>query len=270
MTIKNLKDSCGLPVSFDIDTCALILGKELNPTSYCVRMLHDLDPVWANPVENEQRMIYQYTGGLHLKGDETLWTAANVIYGIVIFTPGVFGGEFVKSSGQFHPPTAPSNMATPEIYTVLSGVGHFMLQKARPPYDAIEDVVLVEVHEGESFVVPPDYGHLQINPSPEPLVFSYAVMNGMKGQYEPFKARRGAMYYEMADKTNRYVFNSNYDIRLPLRVIRASDLQQFPQLGRDLTYQAIRDQLPKLGFLADPMKFPESGELVEKSHVFHR
>lgn len=270
MTIKNLQEKCGLPVAFDVDTCELILGKELNTPSYCMRMLHDLDAVWANPVEDRDRMIYQYTAGLHLKGDAAVWAASKVIYGIVIFTPGVFGGEFVKSSGQFHPPTPPSNMATPEIYTVLSGVGHFLLQKASPPYDAIEDVVLVEVREGESFVVPPDYGHLQINPSSEPLVFSYAVMDGMKGQYEPFRSRRGAMYYEMADNKNRFVFNSNYDIRMPLRLIRASDIQQFPELGRDLRYQDIRDRLPRWSFLTDPTAFPESAELVEKSNLLHR
>ena len=69
---------------------------------------------------------------------------------------------------------------------------------------------MVEVRAGESFVVPPDYGHLQINPSAEPLVFSYAVRDGMKGQYEPFKARRGAAYYMMANGGGRYRFNPRY------------------------------------------------------------
>ena len=152
-------------------------------------------------------------------------------------------------------------MATPEIYTVLAGVGHFMLQKARPPYDQIEDVVVVEVQAGETFVVPPDYGHLQINPAPEPLVFSYAVMHGMKGQYDAFKTRRGAVYYEMADSADRYVFNHRYGVRLPLRVVRAADLCQLPELNEKVTYQAIRDRLPELRFLTDPTVFPEAARL---------
>ncbi len=259
--IKNLQYTCGLPVALNADTCELILGKELNTPSYCTRMLHDLDPVWANRVEGEDRVIYRYTSGLHLPADAPVWSAANVIYGIVVFPPGVFGGEYVKSSGQFHPPTPPSNMATPEIYTVLAGVGHFMLQKARPPYDQIEDVVVVEVQAGETFVVPPDYGHLQINPSPEPLVFSYAVMHGMKGQYDAFKTRRGAVYYEMANSADRYVFNHRYGVRLPLRVVRAADLCQLPELNEKVTYQAIRDRLPELRFLTDPTVFPEAARL---------
>jgi glucose-6-phosphate isomerase len=255
--IKNLQEACGLPVAFNVNTCELILGKELNTPSYCTRKLHDLDAVWANPVEEEDREIYRYTSGLYLGGDASAWAAANVAYGIVIFTPGVFGGEYVKSSGQYHPPIPPSNMATPEIYTVLSGVGHFLLQKASPPYDRIEDVVLVEVRAGETFVVPPDYGHLQINPAPEPLVFSYAVRDGMKGRYDAFKARRGAAYYEMANGQARYIFNRRYGAHLPLRVLRAADLCQLPGLKEKVTYQAIRDRLPELEFLTDPTAFPE-------------
>ena len=259
--IKNLQEACGLPVAFDVETCELILGKELNSPSYCVRNLHDLGEVWANPVADEDRVIYRYTSGLHLDGDAPAWAAANVAYGIVIFPAGLFGGEYVKSSGQYHPPIPPSNMATPEIYTVLSGTGLFLQQKARPPYDRIEDVVLVEVQAGETFLVPPDYGHLQINPSPEPLVFSYAVMDGMKGQYDAFRQRQGAAYYVMADGSERYVFNDRYGSQVPLRVVQAGDICQLPELNARVTYQAIRDRLGELKFLTDPTAFPESAGL---------
>ena len=257
----DLSAACGLPVSFDSDTCELTLGAGLNKPAYCTRNLHDLDAVWANPVRDAERVIYRYTAGLHLQGDAAVWAAANVVYGIVIFAPGEFAGEYVKSSGQYHPPTPPSNKATPEIYTVLSGVGHFLLQKASPPYSKIEDVVLVEVRAGESFVVPPDYGHLQINPGPEPLVFSYAVKDGMKGVYDPFKERGGALYFEMADEQHRFVLNPRYGTQLPLRVIRAADLCQLPWLKKGVTYPVIRDRLTELKFLTDPLAFPASAHL---------
>ncbi len=260
--IKNLQDACGLPVAFDVDTCELILGKGLNSPSYRVRKLHDLDAVWANPVaEEEDRVIYRYTSGLYLDGDAPVWAAANVVYGIVVFLPGVFGGEYVKSSGQYHPPIPPSNKATPEIYTVLSGMGLFLLQKARPPYDRIEDIVLVEVHAGETFIVPPDYGHLQINPSSEPLVFSYVVLDGMDGQYDAYRRRRGAAYYIMRNGQEYCVFNTRYGAEMPLRRVRAADICQYPDLNERVTYQAIRDHLGELAFLTDPTVFPESAGL---------
>jgi len=260
--IKNLQEACGLPVAFNVNTCELILGKELNTPSYRTRKLHDLDGVWANPVEDEDRVIYRYTSGLHLQGDGPAWTAANVAYGIVIFVPGVFGGEYVKSSGQYHPPVPPSNQATPEIYTVLSGTGHFMLQKASAPaYADIEDPILVEVQAGETFVVPPDYGHLQINPSREPLVFSYVVMDGMKGQYDPYKRRKGAAFFEMADPNRRFVRNKHYDPGLKLRIVKAGDICQLPDLNEHVTYRAVKERLSELKFITDPRAFPKSAGL---------
>ena len=264
---KNLEEACGLPVSVNLNTCELILGEELNTPSYCVRKLRDLDSVWANPIGKQDRVIYRYTSALHLNGDSPIWADANVAYGIVVFAPGIFGGEYVKSSGQYHPPIPPSNLATPEIYTVLSGVGHFLLQKSRPPYDKIEDVVIVEVQAGESFVVPPDYGHLQINASPEPLVFSYSVRDGMKGQYDPFKARQGAAYYMVANGDVRYKFNPRYGSPLPLRMLRAAELNQLPGLNGKVTYQMIRDRLPEMPFLPDPTLFPASAGLYSRNRI---
>jgi len=254
---KDLREACGLPVQFNTETCELILGKELNSPSYCTRRLHDLDDVWANPVTDEDRVIYRYTAGLHLPGDEQVWKDANVIFGIVIFAPGTFSGEYVKSSGQFHPPVPPTNQATPEVYTVLSGTGHFMLQKASydKGYEDTSDPVLVEVQAGESFVVPPDYGHLQINPSHEPLVFSYLVMDGMKGEYDAYKRKQGAAFYEMEDG---FVRNENYDSSLQLRMIKAGDICQLPELNENVTYQRVMAMLPELEFITDPTAFPES------------
>ena len=77
--IVNLQKACGLPVAFDVDTCELILGEGLNRPSYRIRKLHDLDAVWANPVEDGDRVIYRYTSGLWLDGDAPAWAAANII-----------------------------------------------------------------------------------------------------------------------------------------------------------------------------------------------
>jgi hypothetical protein len=121
--------------------------------------------------------------------------------------------------------------------------------------------MIKDLQKAESFVVPPDYGRLQINPSAEPLVFSYAVRAGMKGQDGAFRARRGAAYYEMANGEPRHVFNPRYGAWMPLRVVRAADLHQLPLLHGKVTYQAIRDQLSESGFLTDPTVFPASAGL---------
>ncbi len=261
--IIHLEESCGLPVALNADTCEYILGEDLNDTSYRTRKVDDLKGVWANPVDGNACIAYRYTAGLWLPGDEEIWKKANIIYGIVSFMPGTFGGEFVKSSGQYHPVVPPNTAATPEVYTVLYGTGHFMLQKAVPPYEKIEDAVLVKVRAGETFVVPPDYGHLQINPAGESLIFSYVVMDGMSGVYEPFREKQGAIYYEMdsESESERYVFNTHYPEKVPLRIINAGDIRQLPFLNEDVNYQRVKENLDKLEFITQPDVFPEYAAL---------
>jgi glucose-6-phosphate isomerase len=257
--IINLKEGCGLPVSLNAETCEFILGENLNDTGYKTRRVDDLKAVWANPVDENPSVAYRYTAGLWLPGDEELWKRANMIYGIVSFMPGTYGGEFIKSSGQYHPIITPNASATPEVYTVLHGTGHFMLQKAVPPYEKIEDAVLVKVRAGETFVVPPDYGHLQINPADEALIFSYVVMDGMSGVYDPFREKQGAIYYEMdsENESERYVFNTNYPERVPLRIINAGDICQLPYLNEHVDYHSVKENMAKLEFITLPDKFPE-------------
>ncbi len=258
----DLKEECGLPIALDTDTWEFVSDKELNKITCQTRMLYDLNPVWVNRVSEPDRLIYRYTSGLWFNEDQDSWKNSNIIYGIVAFTEGLFSGEFNKSSGQYHPIVPPNTMATPEIYTVLYGTGHFMLQKSSPPYEIVEDAVLVKVRAGETFVVPPDYGHLQINPENKPLIFSYAVMDGMKGVYEPFRKKRGAMYYEMADKEGiKYVFNSRYANKVPLRIIEAGNICQLPFLKERVTYRTIKNHLNQLEFLTVPEKFPEYAKL---------
>jgi len=261
--IINLEDKCGLPVFLNSETCEYMMGEQLNDTGYRTRKLNDLAGVWANPVEENDAVAYRYTTGLWLHEDERTWRNSNIIYGIVSFMPGTHGGEYVKSSGQYHPIVPPNKSASPEVYTVLYGTGHFMLQRAAPPYDVIEDAVLVKVKAGETFVVPPDYGHLQINPSKEPLIFSYVVMDGMSGVYDPYKEKQGAMYYEMdsENESDRYVFNSNYPERVPLRVINAGDICQLPYLNGNVNYHTVKENINKLEFITDTDIFPEYANL---------
>ena len=254
--ILDLTSESGLPIAIDVESCEFSLEESLNFPSFCTRTVHELDPVWANPVDGDDRIIYRYTSPLWFSNDASAWKQAQVGYGIVFFPPAVFGGEYVKSSGQYHAILPGHTMATPEIYTVLVGQGHFMLQRSVPPYNDITDAVLVEVNAGETFVVPPDYGHLQINPTDGPLVFSYTVMHPLTSNYEPYRRRRGAIYYEMAGTEERFLFNPRYPRRLPLRVLQAAELRQLPFLEERADYPRILRCLPHLGFLTRPEEFP--------------
>ena len=257
----DLQKSTGLPIQANSDTQQLILPAGFEPTTYRIREAGDLDAVWQNPDGTDDRVIYWYSSGLTYTADRDIWKKANIVYGIVFFYPGCFNGEYVKSSGQYHPPQGESQTATPEIYTVLKGTGYFLLQKAKPPYSTVSDAVLVEVREGESFIVPPDYGHLQINPSSEPLIFSYVVMDGLNGVYEPFKKKKGAMYYVVNDPVSPYRFNHRYPDQVDLRVLRASELRQHAILEKPITYHYVKQRLGELNFITRPELYPSNADL---------
>ena len=256
----DIESLCGLPIELDADACELIFKKGMNTPSYYARTAQDLEPVWANPETGEDKVLYRVSSGLWLDGQESIWKDANIVYGLVLFAPGSVNREYFKSSGQYHPLCQGLTQATPEIYTVLVGEGHFMLQKATPPYENVQDPICVKVRAGETFVVPPDYGHLQINPEDGPLLFSYVVMDGLKGVYQPYRDKKGAMYYEMAEQ-QPFVFNKNYKEQLPLRIVNASDICQVPELNKEVTYQKVLANLPDIKYITNPALFSESAAL---------
>ncbi len=80
----------------------------------------------------------------------------------------------------------------------------------------------------------------------------------MKGEYDAYKKKKGAAFYEMEDG---FVRNENYDSSLALRIIKAGDICQLPELNEDVTYQRVKGMLSDLRFITDPTIFPESAAL---------
>ena len=262
-TIIDIEPLCGLPVTLDTEACKLVFREGMNQPDFYHRTGADLESVYIADLTDEDRakQLYSVSSSLWLNGEEAIWREAKVTYGLVLFAPGDIGGEYIKSSGQFHPILPGMKDGTPEIYSVLHGEGHFMLQKALPPFDETEDPVVIKVKAGEAFVVPPSYGHLQINPGSEPLLFSYIVMDGLKGEYGPYKEKKGAMYYEVKNAEKPVVYNNNYTENLPLKELNAGDICQIPGLNKAVSYQAARDMLKDIKFVTDPELFPASAGL---------
>jgi glucose-6-phosphate isomerase len=262
-TLIDIEPLCGLPVTLDTEACKLEFRDGMNQPDFYHRTGADLESVYIADLTDEDRAkkLYSVSSSLWLDGEESIWRDAKVTYGLVLFAPGDIGGEYIKSSGQFHPILPGMKDGTPEIYSVLHGEGHFMLQHAGPPFDKTDDPVVIKVKAGEAFVVPPSYGHLQINPGPEPLLFSYIVMDGLKGEYGPYKEKKGAMYYEVNNAEKPFVYNENYSENLPLKELNAGDICQIPGLNKAVSYQRARDMLDDIKFVTDPEAFPASAGL---------
>lgn len=123
----------------------------------------------------------------------------NLRYDSTVILPGTAGDEFKKTAGHFHLPIPGHTYSFPETYQVINGTALFVMQKVddykqdRPM--TVKDLILAEVHAGESVVIPPDYGHCTINISDETMVFINLVSVNSHNYYDSVKNSHGMSAY---------------------------------------------------------------------------
>ncbi len=85
-------------------------------------------------------------------------------YDITIIPPNKLGLEFVKTAWHYHPFLPGSRITYPEVYEVLEGEAHYLLQRMEEERgtEKITDVVVVKAKKGEKVIIPPNYGHVTI------------------------------------------------------------------------------------------------------------
>jgi glucose-6-phosphate isomerase len=119
-------------------------------------------------------------------------------YSPVLLPSGDVGGEYVKTSGHYHPAMPGSTLTYPEIYTGLYGTLLLFLHKRNPgnPRTPL-DCALVTLRPGVSVMVPPDYAHVLINVSNEPALMAGLYSTAFKPDYAEVNQLRGLAYYIM-------------------------------------------------------------------------
>jgi len=128
--------------------------------------------------------------------DHTWMRSHAIRYDVTIIPPANLDGEYVKTKGHFHPEN-PAGIGYPEIYEVLDGIAHFLLQTK-----SLNDVILIEALKGDITVIPPGYGHVTINPTlDETLTMANLVSTAFSSEYEFYEKMHGATYYEMVGGT---------------------------------------------------------------------
>jgi glucose-6-phosphate isomerase len=156
------------------------------------------------------------------------------------------GTEFNKTYGHYHP-ISESGLAYPEVYQVLSGKALFVLQKKVK--DGGVEVLILDAEEGDVVLMPPNYGHVTINPTQDqPLVLSNIVFNGFESDYSEYEQNHGAAYYFTDDGL---VQNTNYLVKKFTR-LKASELaNSFNFSSKDLLREFVKDP-EKFRFLEKP------------------
>jgi glucose-6-phosphate isomerase len=210
-------------------------------------MIEDLRPVLADENCRATGPLYAMYRDLALTLDDRRWLAEQAIrYDITVISPRDLCGEKAKTKGHYHPAN-PSGTGYPEIYQVISGCAHYLLQRRD-----LADAVLVRAGEGDLVLVPPFYGHVTINSGPADLVMANMVSSRFESEYGDYESRRGAAYYEFSDGKIRP--NPCYDRAPVLRKAEAETLLDPEQFPEGPLYEMIGKEI--LDFLNRPEKYP--------------
>ncbi|MDF2954612.1 MAG: Oxalate decarboxylase/archaeal phosphoglucose isomerase [Candidatus Alkanophagales archaeon MCA70_species_2] len=212
-----------------------------------VRMLDDMravlyDEEFRRTAENVP-LYYMFRDVYESEEDAAVLKRRGLRYDITIIPPRTLGKEFVKTAGHYHPKVPGSDHTYAELYEVLEGEAHFLLQKLEAD-GSISDVVVVKAKSGNKMVVPPNYGHVTINPAKKTLKMANLVFKNFSSIYEPYREKGGAAYFELTD--GDFVRNENYGELPELRFLEPPRVKE---LSRRI-YELIDE--PLLEFLKNP------------------
>lgn len=214
-----------------------------------LRMADDLRGIFAQEGCRASGTLYAMFRDLARSPADRWWLEKNGLrYDITVIPPRVICGEFVKTKGHYHPENAAKH-GFPEIYEVLEGTAHYLLQR-----EDLTDIVMVTARAGDVVVVPPGYGHVTINPTNDQTLHMANIVSGrFASDYRKYVEGKGAAYYELADGT--IVKNRAYG-RIPaLRRVDAGRVGTGKAGITSPLYGMIEQRSPVLSFLNHPEKF---------------
>lgn len=226
-------------------------GKRVKPDIRKLKDMKDViyDEKWLKTTEITD-LYYMYRDLYYSNRDHSLIKENDLRYDITIIPPSKLGSEYVKTAGHYHPLIKRTDYTYPEVYEVLSGVAHYLLQKAEN--SNVTDVILVEAKEGDKVIVPPNYGHVTINPSNKELKMANWVSNQFLSIYDPYREFRGAAYFELSNGS--LIKNENYENLPEIRQLKPTNIRELGYYKNKEMYGLIHDP-EKLEYLNKPQDF---------------
>lgn len=213
------------------------------------RTIDEMREVLADPGCTSGRPLYfMYRDLARSESDRAWLRQQHVRYDITVIPPGTLCGEYVKTKGHYHT-VNPAGVPYPEIYEVLSGTGHYLLQT-----EDAGDVVMIEGTAGDKILIPPGYGHVTINPVKADLMMANLVSAEFSSNYGPYAEKRGAAYYEM--EGGALVKNPCYPDAPPVRYCNPVEV---PDLGieKGVGLYDLIGRPRSVAFLNHPEQFME-------------
>ncbi|MDY6931731.1 MAG: glucose-6-phosphate isomerase family protein [Halobacteriota archaeon] len=224
-----------------------------------VRRLHDMDDViydreWLKKARDTD-LYYMYRGVCLSKNDEDKMKEYNLRYDVTVIPPGNLGVEYVKTAGHYHPPLPNSELTYGETYEVLKGTAHYLLQDNVD--GKVTDVILIEANAGDKVIIPPNYGHITINPSNKAIMMTNWVSSVFSSVYDQIKENKGGAYFETTD--GKFIKNEKYEDLPDIRFLSPTtqlDVGSKVGLKKDKEmYGLIREDPELLNYLNEPSEY---------------
>ena len=214
-----------------------------------VRTAEDLRGVLANPgCACTGPVYYMYRDVARTPEDRSWLAAQDLRFDITVIPPLELCGEYNKTKGHYHPDD-PSGTGYPEIYEVLAGEAHYLIENKD-----CSDVVMIAASAGDVVVVPPGYGHVTINPTRSTILqMANIVSSKFSSNYHGYEAQNGAAFFEWIKEG--FVKNPSYRNHPDLRLVKAQRLVDVKDAIPDPLYNLIENRASVLEFLNHPEKF---------------
>lgn len=208
-----------------------------------IRNIEDMYDVLSSPDCQETGPLYFMYRDLALSPADRRWLRSHHLrYDITAILSRDLCGERAKTKGHYHP-DSPSGPGYPEMYEVVAGHAHYLLQDR-----SLSDVVLVDAHAQDIVVIPPGYGHVTINAGDDDLIMANLVSSAFVSEYGEYEKRRGAAYYERTDGT--FIRNPAYTHAADLRRISAGKMRDMLDAPSGSIYDLVGTD--RLNFLNHP------------------
>ncbi len=238
-------DKCGLPLK--LDGIKLVFGEGLEEVRPDARTLEWMKKVMLDSSLNEPKEFYYMYRGIAKIEDREKFEEHAIRYDITVIPPLRLGKEFNKTFGHYHPKPEGGDYSFPEVYEVLHGTAHYLLQNKG-------DVVLVEANAGDKAVMFPNYGHITINPEEDVLVMANLVYSEFKSIYGEIEEKHGGMYYETLDG---WIENKNYEKIPEMRKMNAKEVPEFGITEKSL-YENFAKNPNLFDWLRNPAKYMDA------------
>ncbi len=256
MALIDLRRQSGLPIKLDTGTNRIVFGRGMRKVVPEARARQRMMPVLKNPGSHAPGEFYYMYRDVCMKRDAKKIRAAKIRYDITVLPAFTVGDEHNKTFGHHHPMVPGTKTWYPEVYEVLHGRAHYLLQNGR-------EFLVFDARQGDKCVMLPGFGHITVNPSSSPkdtLVMANWVYPGFASDYGPIEKLGGAQWHETV---KGFIENRKYLVVPGIRLIAPRPFPEFGLTGRPLYTEGVKNP-KKFEWLSKPQEYLQQFEEYRK------